>query len=102
MSVKMKTDGQTGSGKTHTMEGNAADRGVSPRAVAELFIILENSKDNCAYVLTFSMLEIYNETILDLLDNSTNKVSERTRENLSGLQMSFHFCCIMKLLLSFY
>ena len=57
------------------MEGNAADRGVSPRAVSELFIIVDKMKSDCTYVLTFSMLEIYNETILDLLDNHTNKVS---------------------------
>ena len=57
------------------MEGCTGDQGVSPRAVSELFIIVEKLQRDWSYVLTFSMLEIYNETILDLLDNHTNKVS---------------------------
>ena len=56
------------------MEGYGADKGVSPRAVAELFSIVDSSKKDISYTLTFSMLEIYNESILDLLDNSPNKV----------------------------
>jgi hypothetical protein len=56
------------------MEGYGNDKGVSPRAVAELFSIVDSSKKDISYTLTFSMLEIYNESILDLLDNSPNKV----------------------------
>jgi Kinesin motor domain len=56
------------------MEGYGTDKGVSPRAVAELFSIVDSSKKDISYTLTFSMLEIYNESILDLLDNSPNKV----------------------------
>ena len=51
------------------MEGCTGDQGVSPRAVSELFIIVEKLQRDWSYVLTFSMLEIYNETILDLLNN---------------------------------
>lgn len=29
--------GQTGTGKTHTMQGNASDPGMGPRAVNQLF-----------------------------------------------------------------
>jgi hypothetical protein len=39
-------------------------KGVSPRAVSELFLIVESLQNNWDYTLTFSMLEIYNETIL--------------------------------------
>ena len=56
------------------MEGYGPDKGVSPRAVAELFNIVESSKNEWSYALTFSMLEIYNESILDLLDKSPIKV----------------------------
>ena len=73
-SYNYNLDGQTGSGKTFTMEGSTGDQGVSPRAVSELFIIVDKLQRDWSYVLTFSMLEIYNETILDLLDNHTNKV----------------------------
>ena len=55
------------------MEGYGPDKGVSPRAVAELFVIVEASKNEWSYALTFSMLEIYNESILDLLDKSPIK-----------------------------
>jgi Kinesin motor domain len=57
------------------MEGYGPDKGVSPRAVAELFNIVESSKNEWSYALTFSMLEIYNESILDLLDKSPIKVA---------------------------
>jgi hypothetical protein len=63
--------GQTGSGKTFTMEGSAGNRGVSPRAIAELLGQIESMKDNFVYTVTLSMLEIYNETILDLLSPSS-------------------------------
>ena len=61
------------------MEGYGTDKGVSPRAVAELFSIVDSSKKDISYTLTFSMLEIYNESILDLLDNSPNKVCHCVR-----------------------
>lgn len=79
------SDGQTGSGKTFTMEGHTSDLGVSPRAVSELFVIVEKLKRDWSYVLTFSMLEIYNETILDLLDNHANKVSYLSLIKFKGL-----------------
>jgi kinesin family protein C2/C3 len=62
--------GQTGSGKTFTMEGygeNPEDKGVSPRAIDDLFTFIGNAVENWSYSVKFSMLEIYNETIRDLL-----------------------------------
>ena len=62
--------GQTGSGKTFTMEGYGDDpesKGVSPRAIDDLFSFIRDSVDNWTYTVSFSMLEIYNETIRDLL-----------------------------------
>jgi kinesin family protein C2/C3 len=64
--------GQTGSGKTFTMEGSAGNKGVSPRAIEELLGQIEQAKDSCTYTVTLSMLEIYNETILDLLPLNPN------------------------------
>jgi kinesin family protein C2/C3 len=64
--------GQTGSGKTFTMEGSAGNKGVSPRAIEELLSQIEQAKDSCTYAVTLSMLEIYNETILDLLPLNPN------------------------------
>ena len=69
--------GQTGSGKTYTMEGSfdkLEERGVSPRAIDELFKFID-AADNWVYNVKFSMLEIYNETIRDLLlDPSSTSV----------------------------
>jgi hypothetical protein len=76
--------GQTGSGKTFTMEGGTTDKGVSPRAVSELFLIVESLQNSWDYTLTFSMLEIYNETILDLLDSKRDKDKLDIRQTGEG------------------
>ncbi|EPS68865.1 hypothetical protein M569_05900, partial [Genlisea aurea] len=66
--------GQTGTGKTYTMEGGGArkkngefpsDAGVIPRAVRQIFDILEAQKAEYSMKVTF--LELYNEEITDLL-----------------------------------
>ena len=80
--------GQTGSGKTFTMDGNQGEqRGIIQRTVLELF---EISKQNQAILYTFkiTMLEIYNETIRDLLlskgDKSNGDVRLDIRHNEKG------------------
>jgi kinesin family protein C2/C3 len=62
--------GQTGSGKTWTMEGNAENKGVNFRALTELFRVKEERKGDYSYQISVSMMEVYNETIRDLLDVS--------------------------------
>ncbi|KAK9280536.1 hypothetical protein L1049_014228 [Liquidambar formosana] len=65
--------GQTGTGKTYTMEGGARkkngefpnDAGVIPRAVRQIFDILE--AQNAEYSMKVTFLELYNEEITDLL-----------------------------------
>ncbi|KAL3850731.1 hypothetical protein ACJIZ3_012613 [Penstemon smallii] len=65
--------GQTGTGKTYTMEGGArkkngefpSDAGVIPRAVRQIFNILESQ--NAEYNMKVTFLELYNEEITDLL-----------------------------------
>jgi len=69
--------GQTGSGKTHTMEGNPQDRGVNYRALTELFRLRDARKDEMKYTFQLSMLEIYNETIRDLLVSGGGKEGGR-------------------------
>ncbi|XP_004497885.1 kinesin-like protein KIN-7O isoform X2 [Cicer arietinum] len=58
--------GQTNSGKTHTMRGSKAEPGVIPRAVNDLFQILQQDVDR-EFLLRMSYMEIYNEEINDLL-----------------------------------
>ncbi|CAD8077173.1 unnamed protein product [Paramecium sonneborni] len=62
--------GQTGSGKTYTMFGELRDsigKGIIPRSIQEIFTYINQSDPECEFVLTCSMLEIYKETLFDLL-----------------------------------
>ena len=61
--------GQTGAGKTYTMSGgtgNYKTRGCIPRALQEIFAEV-NSRPDQVYTIRMSYLEIYNETLYDLL-----------------------------------
>ncbi|XP_021758786.1 kinesin-like protein KIN-14N isoform X1 [Chenopodium quinoa] len=63
--------GQTGSGKTFTMMGNPGNpdrKGLIPRSLEQIFETRQSLKaQGWKYDLQVSMLEIYNETIRDLL-----------------------------------
>ncbi|OMH81773.1 Kinesin-like protein 2 [Zancudomyces culisetae] len=66
--------GQTGSGKTYTMEGNAENSGVIPRALQQIYnetVRLEPK--GWKYELKAQFLEIYNEQIYDLLTNKSKE-----------------------------
>ncbi|KAI4386560.1 hypothetical protein MLD38_004485 [Melastoma candidum] len=58
--------GQTNSGKTHTMRGSAAELGVIPLSVQDLFETIQKESDR-EFLLRMSYMEIYNEEINDLL-----------------------------------
>ena len=60
--------GQTGSGKTHTMQGYNGDPGVNVRAINELFAIAKERNMSHSYAITVTLMEIYNETLRDLLE----------------------------------
>ncbi|ORY01550.1 kinesin-domain-containing protein [Basidiobolus meristosporus CBS 931.73] len=66
--------GQTGSGKTFTMEGpdfpDSDTIGIIPRAVLQIYSTVESLKlKGWEYVMEGQFLEIYNDTINDLLGN---------------------------------
>lgn len=63
--------GATGSGKTYSMLGNGGSPGVIPRTIAELFRQLQSNPD-VTVSLRLSFLEVYNETLRDLLDPDTS------------------------------
>ncbi|GJR51123.1 kinesin-like protein KIN-14N [Tanacetum coccineum] len=66
--------GQTGSGKTHTMmgtPGNYDDKGLIPRSLEQIFEAKQTLQNQgWKYEMQVSMLEIYNETIRDLLSTT--------------------------------
>lgn len=69
--------GQTGSGKTYTMMGNPEledQKGMIPRSLEQIFQASQTlNSQGWRYKMQASMLEIYNETIRDLL--ATNRMA---------------------------
>eukprot|EP00698_Gefionella_okellyi_P019273 TRINITY_DN5888_c0_g1_i1.p1 TRINITY_DN5888_c0_g1~~TRINITY_DN5888_c0_g1_i1.p1 ORF type:complete len:5059 (-),score=1335.09 TRINITY_DN5888_c0_g1_i1:98-15274(-) len=78
--------GQTGSGKTHTMEGEPPfNPGVNYRALNELFRVIKGSRArDYRYSISISVLEIYNENIRDLLDDSASKKNLEVMHHAHG------------------
>ncbi|GAA5980723.1 hypothetical protein JCM10908_001751 [Rhodotorula pacifica] len=59
--------GATGCGKTHTISGSSAQPGIVFLIMKDLFARIAARSDEIDFSLTISYLEIYNETIRDLL-----------------------------------
>ncbi|CAH2236155.1 jg17668 [Pararge aegeria aegeria] len=59
--------GQTSSGKTYTMTGTDDAPGIIPLAVLNLYDIIKNVPDR-DFLVRVSYVEIYNETLIDLLN----------------------------------
>ena len=67
--------GQTGTGKTYTMEGiknNEEDKGIIPRVFDHIFNTIEGTSMT-KFLVSCSMLELYNEEIFDLLKSKPQK-----------------------------
>ncbi|GFN79184.1 kinesin-like protein [Plakobranchus ocellatus] len=77
--------GQTGSGKTYTMEGPAFDPGIHQRALELLF--QESSDPHWDYTISVSVLEIYNENIIDLLNSDQSQKLEVKLRPEGGLHV---------------
>ncbi|OMH82961.1 Centromere-associated protein E [Zancudomyces culisetae] len=75
--------GQTSSGKTFTMYGNQFEAGIVPKAVKEVFERI-NGVSNRQFLIKVSYLEIYNEVISDLLDNTKKnlRITETTNRDI--------------------
>ncbi|KAH1207806.1 Kinesin-like protein KIN-5D [Glycine max] len=86
--------GQTGTGKTYTMEGGArkkngefpSDAGVIPRAVKQIFDILE--AQNAEYNMKVTFLELYNEEITDLLapEETSKFIDDKSRKPIALME----------------
>ncbi|RPB22903.1 kinesin-domain-containing protein [Terfezia boudieri ATCC MYA-4762] len=86
--------GATGCGKTHTISGNPQNPGIIFLTCAELFERIDALKDEKEIELTMSYLEIYNETIRDLLvDGGSSKalaLREDSTQTISVAGLSTH------------
>ncbi|KAM8893800.1 kinesin-like protein KIFC3 [Spinachia spinachia] len=77
--------GQTGSGKTFTMEGAADKPGINQRALRLLFSQVTDKAPDWDYTISVSMVEIYNETLRNLLgDNPSDKLDIKLNPDGSG------------------
>jgi len=81
------TYGQTGSGKTFTIFGkkplqnnndaiNDPDAGIVPRAVKQIFESIRKSEGKVAFLVRVSFMQVYMETITDLIRDEGDEVSE--------------------------
>lgn len=73
--------GTTGCGKTHTISGTPDNPGIIFLAMQDLFARIEAAKNRYSITVTVSYLQIYNETIQDLLCPDTS-ASLELREGL--------------------
>ncbi|KAM5151818.1 kinesin-like protein KIF19 [Mantella aurantiaca] len=62
--------GPTGTGKTYTMLGMDCESGIYIQTLNDLFKAIKDNKESIEYSVSLSYLEIYNETIRDLLNPS--------------------------------
>ncbi|XP_037606172.1 centromere-associated protein E isoform X19 [Sebastes umbrosus] len=74
--------GQTSSGKTFTMMGSDRFPGVIPLAVEDIFQTIKNCPKK-EFLLRVSYMEIYNETVSDLLVDSWKRKPLEVRETIN-------------------
>ncbi|CAL8312485.1 unnamed protein product [Lota lota] len=74
--------GQTSSGKTFTMMGSNLAPGVIPLSMEEVFQSIKNYPKK-EFLLRVSYMEIYNETVTDLLVDSWKRKPLEVRETLN-------------------
>nr|XP_046266272.1 centromere-associated protein E isoform X2 [Scatophagus argus] len=74
--------GQTSSGKTFTMMGGDHIPGVIPLAVEDVFQTIKNCPKK-EFLLRVSYMEIYNETVTDLLVDSWKRKPLEVRETIN-------------------
>lgn len=87
--------GATGCGKTHTISGTKAQPGIIYLTLQDLLQKIEDLKGERDINLTISYLEIYNETIRDLLapDSGTKQglaLREDSKSSISVAGLSTH------------
>ncbi|NXJ61311.1 CENPE protein, partial [Rostratula benghalensis] len=74
--------GQTASGKTYTMMGNKDSVGIIPQAIQHVFKVICEIPER-EFLLRVSYMEIYNETITDLLCDIRKKKPLGIREDVN-------------------
>ena len=73
--------GQTGTGKTFTMEGGITENshGILPRSIDEIFKYIMINQEKYSFLIKISYLQIYNETMQDLLTTDKTRREDKNR-----------------------
>lgn len=77
--------GNTGTGKTFTMYGNSSDDGIAQRTVREVFKVARGLGEHHSVTVSASMLELYNDGLIDLLPQNGETRKLRIRQEGSGI-----------------
>lgn len=76
--------GQTASGKSHTLTGSKEEPGIIPRSMKDVFAYIKRTPAR-EYLLRCSYLEIYNETVIDLLAPPSSASANQVAITSAGL-----------------
>lgn len=81
--------GQTGSGKSYTMMGEGPNsKGLIPRISENIFTLIAESSEEVEYTVGLSMMEVYKEHIIDLLDpHAKSKDYVIQEDKLNGIHV---------------
>mmetsp|Transcript_3712 Transcript_3712/g.5745 ORF Transcript_3712/g.5745 Transcript_3712/m.5745 type:complete len:849 (-) Transcript_3712:32-2578(-) len=79
--------GQTSSGKTFTMNGTAKQPGLIPQAIYDCFECISEYRDR-EFLFRVSYLEIYNETVHDLLNPESSTQIKIQQDPKLGIVLS--------------
>eukprot|EP01135_Chromosphaera_perkinsii_P004123 Nk52_evm30s270 gene=Nk52_evmTU30s270 len=78
--------GQTGSGKTFTIVGAPSNPGIVPRAIEDIFKLIEENSAKFKFNVSCYMLELYNDQIIDLQsDNLVANPKMDIRKDAKGM-----------------
>ena len=76
--------GSTGSGKSYTMTGNSTAPGIIPRAISEIFSIIEATaaqESDIFFYVRLSYVELYNNNFKNLLEFASKELSLKEKNN---------------------
>jgi hypothetical protein len=86
--------GQTGAGKTYTMGScdatglRAAEVGIIPRSIDQIFKTVAEIGDDAEVTLRVSYLELYRETLIDLIREDASGVSDVAAADASAVPLN--------------
>ena len=76
--------GSTGSGKSYTMTGNSTAPGIIPRAISEIFSIIEATaaqESDVFFYVRLSYVELYNNNFKNLLEFASKELSLKEKNS---------------------